>query len=56
MLNTITQYIDSQKLEEGLINPIVQRMDIVKVVQEASEFFRFEAVKKGIIFDVDISL
>ena len=42
-------------MEEGLISPHVERFDIIKLTQEAAEFFRFEAEKKGIIFDVDYS-
>ena len=36
MLHIITHYLDSQKLDEGLITPITQRFDLMSVVKEAA--------------------
>lgn len=55
MLRTITQYIDFQKLEEGLIQPIIKPFDIIEWIKEITTFYSFEAKKKGLVFELDLS-
>ena len=56
MLNTVNDLIDISRIETGQVEVVVSEFDICKEIENQHQFFKPEAEKKGLVFELDMSI
>ncbi len=48
MLNTVNNLMDISRIETGLLEPVLEKIDVVREMENLNNFFKAEANKKGL--------